>query len=72
MTTYYERNKERLLAYQRAYAAGHREANAVYQASYFQRVTRPKRQQQEQSKGKELPTLSLIAQPEEPRMLVWD
>jgi hypothetical protein len=40
MATYYERNKERMLAYQRAYYAAHKERSKDYNAHYFQNVTK--------------------------------
>lgn len=39
MASYYERNKERMLAYQRAYYAAHKEQSKDYNAHYFQNVT---------------------------------
>jgi len=44
MATYYERNKERLLAYQKAYYEAHKERAADYNAHYFQNVTKYVRQ----------------------------
>ena len=40
MATYYERNKERMLAYQRAYYAAHKEQCKDYNAHYFQNVSK--------------------------------
>jgi hypothetical protein len=40
MATYYERNKERMLAHRRAYYAAHKEQYKDYNAHYFQNVTR--------------------------------
>ena len=40
MATYYERNKESMLAYQRAYYAAHKDQSKDYNAHYFQNVTK--------------------------------
>ena len=40
MSSYYERNKERMLAYQRAYYQTHKENCSEYNKYYFQNVTR--------------------------------
>jgi hypothetical protein len=71
MTTSYERNKEKRLAYQRAYAAEHKEATAIYRAAYFQRVTKLKRQK-EASQALTPSTPTPLVQLEEPRTVEWD
>lgn len=40
MESYYQRNKERLLAYQRAYHHAHKEQCHAYAAYYYQTVTK--------------------------------
>ena len=73
MTTSYERNKEKRLAYQRAYAAEHKEAIAVYRAAYYQRVTKLKKQKQGACRKESAPsTPTPLVQREEPRLLEWD
>jgi len=40
MATYYERNKERMLAYQREYYRTHKEQGKAYNEYYYQTVTK--------------------------------
>jgi hypothetical protein len=72
MTTSYEKNKEKRLAYQQAYAQEHKEAIAVYRAAYYQRVTKLKRQKTPLPGSPTPPIVTPTVFPQESVMVSWD
>lgn len=50
MATWYERNREKALAYQNAYMKEHRDNYLAYQKIYYQEVLKPKREERARQK----------------------